>query len=831
MRDRSRAVWVSARRGCPLSLAIVFATSLTAFPAAMIAQDTSPAAEATVADTEPVPLSDVPARAVLAGGVLRGIDANLQPSSTIAAIERDLPEFAQRTVVEESDARQILAGVPTDDVLSEIDAAWRARRARISAWGVALQERSRSFESNLDELATMQTVWANTRRLASESQAPAVILSRISEIEDDIRALAARTQKRHGEILTLQEKVGAAGATAEAVLADVAAARAAMVGQLLVRQGLPIWYWFRDFDDGYAFLSRAGTSFGQQFSAVAVYLSANANGVFLHLLVTAVVGILLQRSRNRAASRAEDGPALTSVMQTFSLPFSTALLLSLVVIQWLYPLAPIALVQLSGLAALAPALRLLRRIVPPQFLFGVYGLAGFYVVDRIRSLLATSASIEWSLFLAEMVVALLLTLRVFSSARVVELGWPKDDFRSRLLVVVRTTLICLFGGAIVAASLGYVRLGALLGDGALRSGYAAILLYASAEALKGLWTYLLRTRAVGRLHFVRDHRWLLQRRGHRVISILVALVWIVAALRFFALLVPVGDTIEAVLGARFARGNLSISLGDAVLFAVSVWAALLLSRFVRFVLEEDVYGRVRLAHGASYAMSTLLHYFLVVCGFLVGIAAVGIDMGRFAIVAGALGVGIGFGLQNIVNNFVSGLILLFERPIQVGDAVEVGPLSGEIRRIGIRSSTIRTWDGAELIVPNGVLIADTVTNWTLSDRMKRIEIPVGVAYGTDPERVLRILGDVARAHAGIIPQPAVVVLFVGFGDSSLDFLVRGWTANFERWVTTRSELMVAIAAALRDAEIEIPFPQRDLHVRSIDTAAAESLAPPIAAEK
>jgi small-conductance mechanosensitive channel len=211
-------------------------------------------------------------------------------------------------------------------------------------------------------------------------------------------------------------------------------------------------------------------------------------------------------------------------------------------------------------------------------------------------------------------------------------------------------------------------------------------------------------------------------------------------------------------------------------------------------------------------VTTLVHYTVLLVGFLLAFAAMGLDLNRFTILAGAFGVGIGFGMQNIVNNFVSGLILLFERPIQVGDTVQMGELVGEITRIGIRSSAVRTWQGAEVIVPNASFISEAVTNWTLSDRMRRIEIKVGVAYGTDPERVLELLSKVAADHPLVLTEPAAVALFLGFGDSALDFELRVWTNRFEQWVRIRSELNVAVNAALRDADITIPFPQRDVHI-------------------
>src|SRR4029453_9153604 len=236
------------------------------------------------------------------------------------------------------------------------------------------------------------------------------------------------------------------------------------------------------------------------------------------------------------------------------------------------------------------------------------------------------------------------------------------------------------------------------------------------------------------------------------------------------------------------------------------------SQALSAILAADVFPRVTLRRGIAAALSSLVHYTVLLVGFLLGLGALGIDLTRITIIAGALGVGVGFGLQNVVNNFVSGLVLLFERPIQVGDSVQLGTLVGEVRRIGIRSSTVRTWEGAEVIVPNASLVSDQVTNWTLSDRMRRIDLDVGVAYGADPHRVVEILAEVARATPGILPEPEPILLFLGFGDSALNFQVRAWTARFEEWVRTRSELGLAVHAALKEAGIQIPFPQRDVRV-------------------
>ena len=261
---------------------------------------------------------------------------------------------------------------------------------------------------------------------------------------------------------------------------------------------------------------------------------------------------------------------------------------------------------------------------------------------------------------------------------------------------------------------------------------------------------------------------------------------------------------------------LRLSLGDLLLFVIVVWAAFLVAGAAQCLLAEDVFPRVHMARGLPLALSRIAQYLILIVGFSMALGVLGVDLTKITILAGALGLGVGFGLQNAVNNFISGLILLVERPINVGDAIQIGEFQGEVKRIGIRSSTVRTWEGADVLVPNAQLVSERVANWTLSDRLRRVDLHVGVAYGTDPQRVLDLLLGVARDHPKVLRQPEPIALFLEFGDSALRFELRAWTDDFGNWVSVRSELTVAVSAALAAAKIEIPFPQRDLHIRMID---------------
>jgi small-conductance mechanosensitive channel len=181
-----------------------------------------------------------------------------------------------------------------------------------------------------------------------------------------------------------------------------------------------------------------------------------------------------------------------------------------------------------------------------------------------------------------------------------------------------------------------------------------------------------------------------------------------------------------------------------------------------------------------------------------------------------VGIGVGFGLQNIVNNFVSGLMLLFERPFKVGDMVVIDNETGTVRKIGLRSTVIETFDRSELIVPNSQFISGKVTNWTRSSHIARIRIPVGVAYGSDVDLVLRVLKEAAETDPRVLSSPPPNPLFLRFGDSALDFELHTWIAEVNDLLSVTSHLCQEIASRFQQAGIEIPFPQRDLHLRSID---------------
>jgi small-conductance mechanosensitive channel len=265
----------------------------------------------------------------------------------------------------------------------------------------------------------------------------------------------------------------------------------------------------------------------------------------------------------------------------------------------------------------------------------------------------------------------------------------------------------------------------------------------------------------------------------------------------------------------FVLGDTVFTVWTVCYLTALVLALIVVSRILKRWLVKTALPRRHLDAGVSQAVATIIQYLFVLVGFLIILSTAGIDLTTLNVLAGAVGIGVGFGLQSIANNFISGLIILFERPIKVGDRIQVGEVNGDVRRIGARATTIRTNDNIEIIIPNSEFISSRVINWSHSDREVRLHIPIGVSYSSAPEDVRKTLLEVAASHQGVLKNPSPDVIFTGFGDSSLNFDLRVWTSGYiTKPKVLQSDLNFAIQRKFGERRIEIPFPQRDLHLRT-----------------
>jgi len=374
----------------------------------------------------------------------------------------------------------------------------------------------------------------------------------------------------------------------------------------------------------------------------------------------------------------------------------------------------------------------------------------------------------------------------------------------------------IFLGVIIAEINGYSSLAAHLLKASLSSAFTVLGAWMLMLMARSALEWIIQSPPLRRLPYLQSKADVIVGRSALLTNVLIGALFTTFILVVWRVYASPAEAIQAVFGFGFMVGSRKITIGLVFSAAAVLYGSFLTSWAVQTMLMKGVFASRELQVGVRISIARLIHYGFVFVGFLLALVALGVHLRDITIIAGALGVGIGFGLQGIVNNFVSGLILLFERPIKVGDYIQLGELWAEIKKIGLRATVVETFDKSEIVVPNSDLVSYQVTNWTLSNRMARLIIPVGVEYGSDVSLVIETLMECAMANSKVMRKPEPQVLFLKFGESSLDFELRVWISDIDDRLVIISQLHQEIDQRFRQAGIVIAFPQRDLHLRSVD---------------
>ncbi len=805
----------------------------------LAAQDIAKALAAPEAKPEApqaIPLADIPTRAdaderfaetVIAQANTPGPVASL--AQRLDAIGRSARQKTQLAATQDLDTLPVLR-------LESLDRHWSFDDRLFERWRADLKEASTPFVTSAAEIAARRAAWEATLKADDDGHLPDALSGLAKQVLDYLARAEAALSPPMQEYIQLGRRANAVEAQIDAGRAGVAAAIADIDRRLFHVDAPPIWRLpaAPTATDGRVSAIETGwqieTDFARQYSASNVDNQRLMNLMQLLLLpLLAWLSYYYRKQRGPLPTSSIGASAQDSLLEAsegvLHRPVSAWLLLSMMAVLLFEPDAPLILHQIVMFAALVPTLRLL----PPRVfeLFGPwpYAATGLYLLEHLGVLFMDNPLAyrlySLSVTLLAMVVTLWLLWR--SRHKASDLGL-QGKARSSIHVVAWTGVAMLAISAL-ANIFGNVSLAEMLTGGLLDSGYMALMLYAAVAVFLALLRLTFAQPGLSKLRMLRQDGGSMMRTFGRILSLAALVGWLVFTADRFRLLRPIYTTVDAALTHEFTVGALSISLGHVLLFVIAVVIAFLSAKLVRFVLQEEVLPKMSLPRGVDNSVASLTYYAVLLLGFLAALSVTGFEVGQLAFLFGALGVGIGFGLQNVVNNFVSGLILMFERPIQPGDVVDIPGTSGNVREIGMRATIIKTFDGADVVVPNGTLLSENLVNWTLRDMFRRIEIDLGVAYGADPNEVIDRVQEVLRAHPGVSDHPEPSVFFMAFGASSLDFSIRAWTRDYEGWLGIRSQLLTRIYASLADAGIEIPFPQRDLHLRSVSEDVRSALAP------
>ncbi len=764
----------------------------------------------------PISLTDLPVQAAAENTLLEQTDTLLARTPMLDTIEAELAVHEQLVAKRLISLKGSLAAASSREAISEIQQTWRDIGGKLENWEDELRTRSGTIEQQLNLVSSRNEVWNMTLEQAREEDAPDEIVALAQTTAEKLVNARTSLEQMRDRTLALQGKVGRSRTSVQEALDRTAAEESNLLNNLLRRERPPLWSEAIMGVSAGELGARAMREIRAWWSDIYTLLRTEVDRVVFQIFLLLGLAMVLRGARKAARDWTATDPSVAAGMSVFEKPVALATLIVLLLTPWLYVSTPPAVDDAVGLLLVLPVLRLVLPLLDKPIRPTLYMLSALYVIDRLRDLVEAAPLVARLVFLFEIVAAIVIVIwlvrsRALHGASESESAGP---WRTRVRLGLDVALFLLVVAAL-AASAGFVRLAVLIGYGVLNSAYLALLLVALIRAADAIIALTLHSRIVQRLKVIANRAPALRVRLRGLLTVVAVIAWFVVTLDLFAVRDYLFAAVSGVLFAELRAGAIAISLADVLAFIITILAAFLLARLITLILEEDVYSRVELGRGVPFAISAVVKYGVITLGFLLAVGAMGMGMDKITILLGALGVGLGFGLQNVVNNFVSGLILIFERPIQIGDSVEVGSVAGTVKRIGIRSSTIRSFEGADITMPNGTLLSDALTNWTMSDRTRRIEVSVGVAYGCDPDKVIEVLRKALDGQAGLLDTPAPQVLFMGFGDSSLDFVLRAWVADNDEFVKIRSRVALAVNRLLEEAGIEIPFPQRDLHLRSV----------------
>ena len=790
--------------------------ALAALPSAA-AQPATAGAEAAAERSAAIAPADIPSRADAEEKFVQSVQRRAQATDRIQRIEQSLSR--QSAAIER--LRELTEGSDLSLLsvqrLESLERHWLLLDRKLAQARQDLTRTTNTASEDAADLATRRAAWQATSEQPDLSPA-------LRQRSEEMVAQVERTQKLLAEplakLLDLGRRSSALSAQVQKSMAVVVQQVAEQDRRLATMDTPPLWQALREGDSQEPVATGLRRSLAIEMSFARDHDAARARLLPALGILTVVLLPLMFWLRRRAKALVAAQQLGEAALEALSRPWAAWLLL-VAAGAVLYGLqGPNLRQQLVMLLAWIPVLGLLQRRLLSLVGPWAYLSALFYFLNVVVSLLVGNPLLYRTLLLG--ITLLMLATLAWNLLRARRGAAPGESrLQVRSWKLVAWVACAVLAVAAVANILGNASLAGMLVTATLESSYAALALYASSRVALALFQVLLAGPTVAR--WSSRYSASLVPAAVNVGRALLAVAWLLFTLQSFRIYRPVSSFAMTVLTYEFKLGELSLSLGSVLSFVVATWAAFWLAKTIRQVLAEDLLPSLSLPRGVGNSVSSLSYYVILFLGLLAALAAAGFQVGQLTLVFGALGVGIGFGLQDVVRNFVAGLILMFERPIQRGDTVEVAGMVGQVREIGLRATTVTTFEGADVVVPNGILLADKLINWTLNGTRRRISVELSTVYGADPRRTVELLVNIARSIDGVSFSPPPHAIMTGMTAGALDFSVRAWTNEFADWLMVRSELAMKVRDGLAEAGIEVPLPQRELHLRSVSREAASGL--------
>ena len=711
---------------------------------------------------------------------------------------------------------------------------WNTYEKLVMEWRELVDSRIILLEQDLSTLNMINEVWKLTLKEAKNAKAPPTVISNANEMLKNTKEEKLLFTRLQNEMLKRQNKLSKMTLSINEVINSLKELKEEKQSDYFAQDSSPIW------EAGDSTLSPAtikehfeNTS-RENIQGLKLFFDSYKRIVYFHFFLFLLIWVAFYFLGKQAIIQSEDENnfELEQAKTAVSRHEISALVISLFLSIWLYPDLNSIISDIIQFIYIIIAIIFFPVFIDKKLRPVLYAILALFFFDQMQIFFPVE------MIFTRLVLFIKSLLAVWVLSKLIdEKGIAAREMNRTKLGLVLKLLYVFFiflALSILGNIFGFLSLAVLLSNAVVNSIITLIIVMLVVTMVNRAIIILLRSKFIRKSNYINNNWQLVEKWMRTAVVVVSLLLWLKVLALQLNLFDPIYNWFIELRQISWEVGKHSnptiIELGSIIDFFFVLILTFLIYQIIKTLLEEELFPRVKLPRGVPGAISMIVGYVIVAYGIFLSLVAAGIDLSEFGLMAGALGVGIGFGLQNIVANFIAGLILAFERPIQVGDTIEAGTVMGDVKHIGVRATTIRTFDGSEVMVPNGNMIANDVINWTLSDRKKRRDIFVSVAYGSNPHKVLEVIKKVGEDNPNVLQIPAPWALFEGFGDSSLNFRLRIWTA-MDVGLTTKSEVAMSIYDALNEAGIEIPFPQQDLHVKSFDPSIQEIIVPKIGKSK
>jgi small-conductance mechanosensitive channel len=663
-----------------------------------------------------------------------------------------------------------------------------------------IQQQENALRTNRDQ----RTTWLNTRTEIIKDNLSESLHKPINDLLTNLKEEERLLQSNVRLHLQIQEKIGSNRKIIKTYLDQINPLLNQNFFNLFKRDDDFIWNRVARSDSSHLNI-QINRSYQFISNNITEYIKVSINRFVLIGCIVVVIGLILSSVTKPLHEHSEDqnfGFRNKSRLEQGAYIFTLVILLCLIVLTNRPPLLSELLILLFTVTLIVFLIRKATGILK----FITIGFLLLFWSDRFTNFIIIENRATQYLDLVHCILAALLLFLLYRKRQEFHNQFPEIYAYMRgSLIPFLFIFTCL---AVIFEIIGFTSIARALTNGAIVYGYLAPVILINATLTRDLFKIIENSEAIKKSVLAQHYYKLI----YTAITVVAYYLLITTIINAYSLNYVVTNLLNDVWAFGGTFGELTVTVGDVVKFFMILLISITVSGIVQVLVEGEILSRMNLRRGIGMAIGTILRYSIVVLGFLMAVASSGFDLNKISILAGAIGVGIGFGLQNLVANFISGLILIFERPFVVNDTIETDQIEGNVKEIGIRASKILTYDGAEVIIPNSNLISNRLSNYTLSNATRRQVILVKTSIQANPDDIIRILINIATHHQNILHTPEPFVLFDGQVEQSLQFKLYYWLMS--DLLKTRSELNLQIHRELKSLGVELPVPVHEIITRN-----------------